>query len=243
MKQLIVLMIMCTLPLSAYSQSAVMLLRSLRNLKPTTICRTINVPTARAFEAINVARVQSPNTYQLTNTACRVQVKMERHILASSITSPEAIYGPYKYVRAFSKAARTEELVRPQYLERWKKINETTGYNGVHHLISKSTIKRIHADLKRKGKKVSLNDMETNAPSIFHPMHGNPEFSEVFHNIDQQYQDYKMFGMKVTIISLLERINEVNISLGAQPMPDWYLDGILKEAELWSKYYGLDWIK
>ena len=85
--------------------------------------------------------------------------------------------------------------------------------------------------------------METNAPSIFHPMHGNPKFAEVFHNIDQQYHDYQMFGMKVTIMSLLERIDEINISLGAQPMPEWYLDGILKEAELWSRYYGLDWIK
>lgn len=241
MKKLLVVLTICALPISAYSQNAVRLLRSLRNLKPTAVCRTINVPISRSFEALDIARFQTPRTYDFTNTSCRVKITMERRLLEASITTPEAIYGPYTYVRAFSTAAKTEELVSPRYLAKWKKINEVTGYNGVHHLISKSTIKRIHADLKQHGKKVSLSDMESNAPSIFHPFHGSPEYVNIFHNIDQQYYDYKTFGMKVTIMSLLERIDEINIERGLPPMPEQYLLGVLKEAELWTRYYGLIW--
>lgn len=236
---------MCALliPMSISAQNAVMLLRSLRNLKPTTICRTINVPISRSFEALAIARFQAPNAYNFTNTNCRVKVSMERQLLAHSITTPEAIYGPYKYVRAFSMAAKTEELVSPKYLARWKRINESTHYNGVHHLISRSTIKRLHADLKQSGKKVSLSDLESNCPSILHPLHGHPEYQDVFHNIDQQYEDYQKFGMKITILSLLERIDEENVKLGLPTFPEWYLEGILKEAELWTKYNGLVWEK
>ena len=236
-------MIMCTLHLSVYSQSAVTLLRSLRNLKPTTICRTMSVPISRSFEAIDIARMQAPNRYTFTNTDCRVKVYLERELLSQSIKAPETIYGPYKYVRAFSTAAKTEELVNRKYLERWKHINDVQGYNGVHHLISKSTIKRIHADLKQRGKKVSLSDLESNCPSILHPLHGHPEYQDVFHNIDQQYEDYQKFGMKITILSLLERIDEENVKLGLPTFPEWYLEGILKEAELWTKYNGLVWEK
>ena len=241
MKKLIGIVCALLIPMGISAQNAVMLLRSLRNLKPTTICRTINVPISRSFEALAIARFQAPNAYNFTNTNCRVKVSMERQLLAHSITTPEAIYGPYKYVRAFSTAAKTEELVSPKYLARWKRINESTHYNGVHHLISRSTIKRLHADLKQSGKKVSLADMESNAPSIFHPFHGSPEYQDVFHNIDQQYFDYKRFGMKVTIISLLERIDEINVQVGAPTMTEEYLNGVLKEAELWTRFYGLTW--
>jgi hypothetical protein len=63
----------------------------------------------------------------------------------------------------------------------------------------------------------------------------------VFHNSEQQYYDYKRFGMKVLVISLLERIDEVGMRHGFNPFPQDYLEGVLKEAELWCKYYGMKW--
>ena len=114
-------------------------------------------------------------------------------------------------------------------------------YNGAHHLISKSTIKLIYLDLKAQGKEVSLNEMENNAPSIYHPLHGDQDYRNVFHNTEAQYYDYKRFGMKVTVASLLERIDELNVALGLGPYPLEYLDGVLKEAELWCKYWNIKW--
>lgn len=240
----ICILLLCIIPSTVYSQNAVTLLRSLRTLNPTTLCRSINVPEAYAMEALNVGLYQGYNTRISTNDiGCRIQVNIERQFLLNSIKSPETVYGPYNYMRAFAKVTQDDKLVNKKFLDKWRKIHQTTGYNGAHHLISKSTIEMIYNDLKKQGKKVSLSDMQNNAPSIFHPLHGVPLYNNVFHNAEQQYYDYNRFGMKVTIISLLERIDEVNLKVGLKPMPEKYLQGVLIEAELWCKYYGLVWEK
>ena len=243
MKKYIVTLILFLIPVIFCAQNAVTLYRSLINLESATICRTITVPKVLAVEAINVGDMQSLNKYNLESIDCELQLSIERALSLHSIKSPETIYGPFKYVRGISTIARNQDFVDERYIEFWKKINETTGYNGIHHLINRATIKKLHADLKAQGNNVSLMEMETNAPSIFHPLHGNPEYQEIFHNADKQYDDYQKYGMKFTILRLLARINFLNIGAGLKPMPAWYIKGILTEAELWTKYYGLIWEK
>jgi hypothetical protein len=47
--------------------------------------------------------------------------------------------------------------------------------------------------------------------------------------------------MKITVMSLLAEIDEIGVQIGLTRMPEDYINGILKETELWCKTYGLVW--
>ena len=196
-----------------------------------------------AAPAVRVAQLNKNDYYSIGVKGTRVNVEIERVISSNSLKNPARVYGPYKYLKSFSKASNNPLLVNEKYIDNWKHINTTGYYNGAHHLINKSTIKLIYLDLKAEGKDVRLEEMQANAPAIFHPLHGDKDYLEVFHDSEQQYYDYKRFGMKVTVISSLERIDQVSMKLGLSPMPKDYLEGVLKEAELWCKYWEINWEK
>lgn len=228
----------------AYSQNIISIGRSLRNLRYTNITRTIHLDIPRGMTAIEVARYQSINPHtqwHFTNTSTEIDVHIQRTLAAQTLKAPETIYGPYNYVRTFSKISKQEDLISKRHLNAWKHINHVTGYNGAHHLINKYTLKIIWEQQRYNGIKINLADMQKNAPAIFHPLHGNPEYKEVFHNPIQQLHDYETYGMKVTILSLLKEIDRVGISIGLPKMPEQYILGVLKETELWCKNYNLVW--
>lgn len=223
------------------SQNVVTLLRSLKNASSVTVCRSITVPTVATESAVRAAMLQSATRYNLYETNCRLRIELERKIVISSVKSPTTLYGPYNYLRAYTKISKDPRFLAKNSANEWKNIYKVQGFNGVHHIISKGTIKLIYEDLKKQGKSASLIDMENNAPAIFHPLHGNPEYTAIFHNLEEQYANYKAFGMKVTILRILERIDALNVQLGKPKFPDWYIKGVLTEAELWCKYHGLVW--
>lgn len=194
-----------------------------------------------AAPAVRVAQLNKNDFYSIGMKGTRVNIELERVITANSLKNPAKVYGPYKYLKAYSKASKNPLLVNEKYLDNWKHINTTGYYNGAHHLINKSTIKLIYLDLKAEGKDVRLEEMQANAPAIFHPLHGDKDYLEVFHNSEQQYHDYKLFGMKVVVIGAIEKIDRTSIDLGFEPYSIEYLEGVLKEAELWCKYWGCCW--
>lgn len=243
MKKIVVVILLLNSTL-VYSQNIIKVGKSLRTLKTTNIQRIIEVNTARSFQAIDVARYQALNAHMswyFKNTDTQVQIYLERKLLTQTLKSPRTIYGPYNYVRTFSKISKDEDLTSKKYLQDWKHINDVTGYNGAHHIVNKYTLKLIWEKQKQSGIKTNLDDMQKNAPAIFHPYHGDPRFKDIFHNPEQQLHDYEVFGMKIVIISLLAQIDAVGIEMGLSKMPEDYLMGILKEAELWSKTYNLVW--
>lgn len=229
------------LPSACFSQNAVTLLRP-RNLSTSAIIvRKINVPMILGAQAVRVARLDKNNFYEISIDKFRVNVEIQREITFKSLRNPIGVYGPYKYLKTVSKASQNPLLVNDKYIDNWKHIHTLGYYQGAHHLINKSTIKMIYKDLKEQGYDVHLNEMEANAPAIFHPLHGDQDFREVFHNSEQQYYDYKLFGMKVVVISLLERIDEIGMAHGLKPYSQEYLEGVLKEAQLWCIYYNIKW--
>lgn len=175
--------------------------------------------------------------------AC-VALRVEQEILARQLQDPKTIFGPYSYVRAVSSVAQNPTFIHKKFLEHWKEINASDGYNGVHHIVTKAAIERIYTDMVIQGKidpaKISVEAFQRNAPSMFHPMHGVPEYEKVFHNIDEQYNIYVEHGMRALIVHQLELINDVNLKLGLEPMPDWYIDGIIKETKFWCEHFGID---
>lgn len=237
------LLLILLLPTACYAQNAVELLRPIHRGKSAILCREINVPYVLGAPALRVAQLNPKDNCFVSSRGARINISLEREILANSLKEPMRVQGPYKLLKAYSRASKNPILVNEKYIDNWKHINTTGYYNGAHHLISKSTIKLIYLDLKAQGKDVSLNEMESNAPSIYHPLHGDQDYKDVFHDTEAQYYDYKRFGMKVTVASLLERIDELNVALGLGPYPLEYLDGVLKEAELWCKYWGCCWDK
>lgn len=242
MKRLVLVLIL-VLPLQLHSQNVVRIATSLRNLRPSNLHRIIEVPFYR-LDVISVAEQQALNRrikWQLLNTDKELQVTITRQLTENSLKSTQEIYGPYNYVRTFSKLAKTEQLVDKRYKQNWKHINDVTSYNGAHHIINKYTLKLIYNEMKEKGKKVNLKDMQNNAPAIFHPLHGNPAYKDIFHNPEKQLEDYNKYGMKTAILMILYEINIAAIENNIPPMPFEQIQGILIETEFWCRTYGLVW--
>ena len=97
----------------------------------------------------------------------------------------------------------------------------------------------IHSDLQRNGIKVNLESMQKNAPALFHPMHGNPNYEDVFHNPYEQYEIYKKSGAKAVMKNQIEKINLLNIELGIPEISEEMIDGLIKETELWCQIYNV----
>lgn len=229
------------LPVGSYAQNAVGVFRAIRGIRSTTrITRVAEVRINNFWVARDaLASHRNYTNFDFTNTSSRIQLQVEQRIRAEQLKSPTTFYGPYNYMRAVSSVSRDQKLVNPRYAAAWKHLRQTEGYNGAHHLVMTAVIERIHADLKASGHKVSLSDLKNNAPCIFHPFHGRPEYQHIFHNLDEQYAIYTEHGMRALIVHQLELINDINIQIGLEPMPDWYIDGILKETKLWCNHFGL----
>lgn len=242
MKKLALFLLTFILPISLYSQCFIRVCKTIRPRKFTRIERRIKTNISRSFYAIDIAKRQSLNrhtSWSFTNTSSRVEVIINRRLAEQSLRSPINIYGPYKYVRIFSRISKQENLVAAQYIKEWKGIQESQGYNGAHHLVNKYTIKLIHEQMKENGIKFNLSDCQNNAPAIFHPLHGNPKFKEIFHNPEQQLADYNQFGMKVVVSNILNNIEKISIENGLGAFPELYKESILLETEFWCKEYGL----
>lgn len=245
MKKLAVVILLLNSTL-VYSQNIIKISRSLRNLRYTNITRTIHTNIPRGFVALDIAKYQALNAHtnwNFTNTSTSIDVIITRKLAAQTLKSPRTIYGPYNYVRTFSKISKDESLTTGRHLEDWRHINNSQGYNGAHHLINKYTLKIIWENQRKNGIKTNLDDMQKNAPAIFHPLHGDKRFQYIFHNPVAQIDDYNMYGMKMVILDLLNQIDEAGISIGLPRMNEDYILGILKEAELWCKTYQLVWEK
>jgi hypothetical protein len=240
LKQLILTLILLSTYTSLFSQNAIAIVRALRSAPRAMICRRITTPISHFPKAVNTALLYD-NSYLLTNTAknCTVEVRIPVY----QLKSPTKIYGPYNMLRAVSSLSREQGNVAKRYEHVWKHINQTQGFNGAHHIINKSAIKLIHEDSKSKtgSYQFSLKEAQNNAPAIFHPLHGNPEYTRIFHNGFSQYQWYLEGGMENTLKKQLNLIQQLNIELGLPQFSDEMIEGIMTEGELWSTFHGLRW--
>ena len=223
-------LILLFIPIFGYSQNFFIVAKSANR---AIIKRTITVPKTNynALENIsylyNSPIIHSRNSYSLT---------LNTQIRKSHFIRPSDIVGPYNYDRLVAKLSR-----QIYNNKEWQRINKTTSYNGAHHLIMKSTINLIYQDLKELGIEVNLQEIQKNAPSIFHYHHGDPKYNYIFHNADEQYEVYKRSGMKILVLSQLTRIDLVNQLEGLEHFSDDYIRKVLAEAELWCNHYHMRW--
>lgn len=135
---------------------------------------------------------------------------------------PTRIVGPNNYLKGLSR-----RVTGPQ----WSKIGKSGGYNGAHHIVTKSVIKQLGGS----------NECINNAPSVFHPLHSSSSFENMFHDHERQLQIYEQSGIRGIIIDFFERANAVSGRLGIPVYNDDVIHQALMEAELWARHWGLKW--
>lgn len=256
MRILVLLFLLLVLPTVTYSQSAFKLLKIIGKSKShrvVSVCRTTKVPIKHATLAKNVVMQTNPYMLRVSRVSgyydvhCIPELQIVTEFSAPILKKPETIYGGYNYLKMLASVSKETGVVSKSFIPIWKNINKTQGYNGVHHIVNKSTIKVLHSEMKNRarasGRKftIRLDEMQNTAPAVFHVFHGNPNYTHIFHNSVQQVTSYKIGGIRKVVLDYFEQINVINITNGMKPIHKSVIDGTLKEAELWSKTFHLRW--
>ena len=131
------------------------------------------------------------------------------------VRHPSRVVGPNIYLKGVEKRFRG--------LSEWDKVGDSRGYNGAHHIVTKYVIKEIGGN----------SECIRQAPSVFHPLHNNPEYVGWFHNHTNQLAIYNEKGIKGIIEEFFEHVgNDFSREDKEQ---------LMLEAELWAKHWNLKW--
>lgn len=239
----IILGLLLIFPLDVFSQSAFNIVKTARkSFKPSIICRSITTQTINTNLARDVLKIQNVITkpvYKITNKHCTPQIRITYQFTTLPITYPERLYGGYNYLKIISRLSK-DKVIDKQFVHIWKNINRTQSYNGVHHIVNKSTLQEIYLRANLKGK-VRLDEMQNNAPAVFHSLHGNPAYKDIFHNRDKQVEIYFNFGMKAVIDDFFHNVRIVSREEGVRFFSKEVIENTYKEAHLWCNTFNCKW--
>lgn len=249
---------------AVYGQSAYQLVKLSRRVKfkpkpMGQINQHMRVPLASSSLALHVAKLRHPTALESFEKERIFKTKQgevtvpEIHLVSSFPTpilrDPSTLWGSYHYLRVLTSMSRERGAVHPDYAEQWKYIFYVGSYNGVHHIVNKSTLKEIYFEMKKeaaaKGEPftVRLDEMQRDAPGSLHPYHGNPQYSVLFHNINRQMELYRRGGIREIVrdyFKELQRYHEKNPQ-EAPFIPQQVIHNTLLEAKLWSETFHLRW--
>lgn len=156
-------------------------------------------------------------------TAVRYQQLARRVLHSQSLTisrrevvrSPMRVVGPNIYLKGVGK--------RFKGLSEWDKVGDSRSWNGAHHIVTKFVIREIGGN----------SECVRQAPSVFHPLHNNPEFVGWFHNHTNQLAIYKEKGIKGILEEFFDKVGK--------DFSDEDKAQLMLEAELWAKHWNLKW--
>ena len=158
----------------------------------------------------------------------QVRLGVERAVITAtmhqSLQRPTALVGTNNFLIKVAKEFRKTPS--------WKKISHRAGFNGSHHIVNKYVIKQI-----ARGR----SEIAANAPAVFHPLHGNPEFIHIFHDQTRQLELYETGGIQAIVLDFFTRINEVNRELQLPEYTEAQIVQTSLEAELWARHWDLRW--
>lgn len=152
----IILGLLFLLPLNIFSQSAFNIVKASKNsFKPSIVCRSITTQVANVGLAKEILRTQQvitkPVYTNVSRKVCIPEIRITYRFLTPQLTYPEKLYGGYNYLKLLSRLSHNK-LINKNFLHIWKNINKTQTYNGVHHIVNKSTLQEIHLRANLKGK-------------------------------------------------------------------------------------------
>jgi len=253
MKRLLFPALLCLFSCSVFGQNAFRILqkgtKAVPRVNSVVVERTLLAPknlTPLAREATWLrcsGRCPSPQKIPPNYVAFVSKISVPR------LSNPNMLYGGYNYLRLLAKISREPNTVEPAYARMWRRINNVNTYRGAHHIVNKSTLKVIFDDMKAKARRtgkpltVNLDEMQHNAPGIFHPLHGNAAYQYIFHNSQRQLEMYYNGGIKEVLDDFFERLSQVSQDSGGEipEVPSSVIEGTYIEAELWCKTFHLRW--
>ncbi|OUO56606.1 hypothetical protein [Candidatus Avelusimicrobium gallicola] len=266
MKKILVLLVVLLLESQSvvFGQSAYQLVRVAKRakFKPVStgkITGHVQAPLASASLAQYISSLRKPTslrTYTQNRTFANKlgtvtvpEIHIELSFPAPILRSPSTLWGSYHYLRVLTSLSRERGAVHPKYIPLWKSIFYVGGYNGVHHIVNKSTLKEIYATMKREAMEkgqpwtIRLDELQRNAPGSLHPFHGRPEFSVLFHNIDRQLALYQQGGIRAIIIDYFDALDAFHKMYPNEApfIPPHVRQNTLLEAKLWSETFHLKW--
>lgn len=213
---------------NSFSQNTYTLVRASKALEGIVINRaTITYP-KHLNSAYNAILTQ---TNSIDVSRIQEQIILQTQIQQSRC-HPMEVVGGYNYLRTVSKGMAG--------CEGWGRIRQGGGYNGAHHIISKSTLDVI---FKQRKEKTYLNysDFQRNAPAIFHPFHNNKNFEHLFHDSPRQLELYNKGGVSYILSDFFFNINEINRRYGLPEYAPELINRSFIEAKFWADTYGLRW--
>lgn len=240
----IILGLLFLLPLNIFSQSAFNIIKVSKNsFKPSIVCRSITTQVANAALAKEILRTQQvitkPIYTNVNRKVCIPEIRITYKFLTPQLTYPERLYGGYNYLKLLSRLSHNK-LIDKNFLHIWKNINRTQTYNGVHHIVNKSTLQEIYLRANLKGR-VRLDEMQNNAPAVFHSLHGNPTYKDIFHNRDKQVETYFKYGMKAVIDDFFNEVSIASRKEGVRFFSKEVIENTYKEAHLWCNTFNCKW--
>ncbi len=131
------------------------------------------------------------------------------------VRNPTRVVGPNIYLKGVGKRFRG--------LSEWDKVGDSRSYNGAHHIVTKYVIREIGGN----------SECVRQAPSVFHPLHNNPEYVGWFHNHTKQLAIYQEKGIKGIVEEFLDNVGK---DFTAEDKAQ-----LMLEAELWAKHWNLKW--
>lgn len=196
---------------TAFSQSVFKFARRGEHLRVT---RTVHTP----FRTLARRAIEREQQKQVLNSQKSIRATYTQHF-----TRPYKVVGPNSYLKGVARKFKGRKG--------WERIDQSGGYNGAHHIVTKSVLKELGYS----------NETLNNTPSIFHPLHNSSAFNKDFHNHSKQLEIYRKSGIKGIIIDFFERINAINDVLGIPQYTQTEIEKELLEAELWARHWGLKW--
>lgn len=244
--KLIPLILFLLLSTSSFSQSVFNIVKAARNAtRPNVICRTITIRTSGlsiANRVIGSSILSSPIRYKPINSRlCIPKTTITYDFKIPIITYPEKLYGPYNLLKLISRNSRTNKLISKEYISIWKQINNSQTYNGAHHVFNKSTISLIYNIEKLSKNGFLLHEIQNNAPALFHSLHGNPIYKDIFHDRKKQFELYQKGGVKLVLDDFFKNVHIISKEENVRFFSKEVIRNTYLEARLWCETFNLKW--
>lgn len=244
--KLIPLVLFLLLSTNVFSQSAFNIVKVARNVtRPNVICRTITIRTSGlsvANSVINSSILSSPVRYKSINSKlCIPKTTITYDFKIPIITYPEKLYGPYNLLKLISRNSRTNKLISKEHIDIWRQINNSQTYNGAHHIFNKSTISLIYNVEKLSKNGFLLHEIQNNAPAVFHSLHGNPTYKDIFHGKEKQFELYQKGGVKLVLDDFFKNVHIISKKENVRFFSKEVIRNTYSEARLWCETFNLRW--
>lgn len=244
--RLIPLVLCLLLSTGVFSQSAFNIVKVARNVtRPNVICRTIAIRTSGlpiANKVIGSSVLSSPIRYkQINSRLCIPKTTITYDFKIPIITYPEKLYGPYNLLKLISRNSRTNKLISKEHISIWKQINNSQTYNGAHHVFNKSTISLIYDIEKLSKNGFLLHEIQNNAPAVFHSLHGNPVYKNIFHDREKQFKLYQKGGVKLVLDDFFKNVHVISKEENVRFFSKEVIGNTYLEARLWCETFNLKW--